>query len=368
MKKRKLKIKNIIIMVLIIIILCLLLKPKNYLVDYKINDYNVKEQYNKDTKEYYFQISNDHYYYEYYIQSNYKLNRKLIKNINEVSNDKYYCIIPQIKDLTSVPLCNNGTINVDYNLVDEDIKNSFNISQQKSVESKNVDNITIYNTINKKYLLWNYHNFIYINNDEDKTLSLFDADYYNIKLAKIIGEYLLIPNYDQGYEFNEFIIINLKTLKTKKWKIKYDISVDSYILGSYDKSIYLVDKNNLIEYEIVPSHQKIRIVGTSTKDGTIYQNGFNKISLNKLVQEEYKFIYNNSYHYIIDDNMLFMNTNNSKTLISNKNVKFIVYEGKFEVYYLVDQDLYYYNQELGEVKLMTNFEWNFNFQNMIFPY
>ena len=54
--------------------------------------------------------------------------------------------------------------------------------------------------------------------------------------------------------------------------------------------------------------------------------------------------------------------------ISENKVKDIVYYDNESVYYLVDDILYKYSSEYGEVKIMSDFEWNFNYNNMIFVY
>ncbi len=47
-------------------------------------------------------------------------------------------------------------------------------------------------------------------------------------------------------------------------------------------------------------------------------------------------------------------------------VKEIVYSTEDTVYYLEGDTLYYYNDSDGEVLVISNFEWNFNYKNMIF--
>src|SRR5574344_748566 len=255
MKRRRLKYKNILLLSLIVIIIfVIIVKPKNYTKNYQVDNYSIQEQYNKQKKEYYFNINNDKLHFEYYIESNYHIARKLIKSIKEYTDNKYVCITLSINNISTIHLCNNGITNIDYHLVDDEMLNNLSIKANDSVTPTSNDNINIFNLVNKKYLIWNYHNFKYISSTESKDINIFNTDYYNISLAKVIGDYLIILNYDQVYEFNEFILINLKNLKTKTWKIKYDISLDSYVLGIHDKSLFLVDKNSKIEYELVPSY------------------------------------------------------------------------------------------------------------------
>jgi hypothetical protein len=113
----------------------------------------------------------------------------------------------------------------------------------------------------------------------------------------------------------------------------------------------------------------MRIVGTNSKKGIIYNNDKEtKISLTKLTSEEQSFTYDNNYKFIIKDNTLYLQNIDSsiKTKISNNTVDKIVYINNDNVYYLVKDTLYFYNLTYGEVALITYPEWEFNNDNVIF--
>ena len=146
--------------------------------------------------------------------------------------------------------------------------------------------------------------------------------------------------------------------------------MDSYILGKYNKSIYLVDKKNKVEYEIVPYRKRMRIVGNKNKDGIIYQDEFKNVSMNKLTSKELTFTMTNAYNYVIDNNKLYLKLYNSdnKLLINDlENIK-IIDQIDDNLHYLSNDILYSYNLYSGSKKLMNYFEWNFNNDNMIFIY
>lgn len=361
--------KKILLSLLIFIALLIsFLWPKNYSINYKIDGYNIHEEYLKSSKEYYFTISNDKLNFDYYVKNKYLHHKKLITNITEFNESNTTCIEPKITSLKSIPLCNDGTNYIDYHLVNDKMKeNILKYFDDANSDSSKIDNISIYNLLNKKYFLWQYNSFKFISNNKSQDIKLFNNDYYNIDLATMINNLLIIPNYDESYNFDELFIINLDTLKVNIWKINYSISYDSYVIGTYNKSIYLVDKKNKIEYEIVPHVKKIRIVATSNKDALIYDSRFKKINFNLLTQENIHFNYNYNTNYEVKDNKLYLISNN-ETLISSRFVNRIVKSNDFEVYYLSDDTLYYYNIYQGETKVMSNFEWNFNSENLIFPY
>lgn len=367
MKKKRVKQIIILSIIVISIIIFNLVKDKHYEVEYKINGYNIVENYNH--KLYTFRISNDDNAFSFLKDIKYVKKHKLINNIEEIKLDNDYCLVIQSDYFTYNPLCVVDNEEVDYHLVSDEMKEKLNIKDLEEVEDNVYNNIKVNNLLDYNYLVWNYKGFDLISKDEIKTINVLDNDTYDIPLTKIVNNYLLIADYDSKYSFSKFYVINLLKGSKEEFKIKYDISFDSYILGSYDKSIYLVDKKNKIEYEIVPHKKKIRIVGTENKQGTIYtSNGFEKISLAKLVSKEYSFYDDNRYDYKILDNKLYQVINNDKLLVSNKEIRDIIMINKDTVLYLVDDTLYLYNNLYGETKVMSNFEWNFNYKNNIYFY
>ena len=369
--RRRLKVKKkvLVILLIILVVLVFIFKPRSYNKTYSRDNYNIYEEFNNNKKEYYFKISNDDVSFDFYLDSNKMFGKGKIKEIKEFKNDRYTCIIPIINKKDTYPLCYSSVTKIDYHLVDYTLKEQFKEYIKDTNNIKDTyENIDINNLVNKSYLIWTYNGFISIKNNDYKKISLFNKDYYDISLATIVSNYMIIPNYDQEYNFSEFYIINLKNMNVEKWDTKLEISYDSYILGTYKDSVFLVDKKNKKEYEYVPKKKKIRIVGSEGKNGTIYNNKFEKININKLVSENNTFNYGYSYNYTLDNNMLLMNTTNDKTLISNKSVTKIISSNNNYVYYLCDGVLYYYDRYLGEVMVMSKFEWNFNNSNVIYPY
>ena len=73
------------------------------------------------------------------------------------------------------------------------------------------------------------------------------------------------------------------------------------------------------------------------------------------------------YHYDINHGLYVSYLENStRKKISDKEIKEIVAALDNKVYYISGCSLYYYTEATGEVEVMTFFEWNFNYKNMIF--
>ena len=375
-KKYKLKKSAIVILVLFILLIVALIlfiislfKTKSYSLEYNIDKYEINENYDNKDKYYYYEITTDKITYEFIHNSEYHKEKQLIKEVKEYNDGDYTCLKVESDYITTYPLCSYKNQLIDYHLTSETLQDKLSeYYKTPKVIYKKHDNYTIYNN-NLDLLVWSYKGFNYISEDKIKFIKIFDKDIYEIPLATKINNYILIPDYEQEHNFNKVYILNLETLKVEKWKLKYDISFDSYILGTNDKSIFLIDKKNQQEYELVPHKQKMRLLASSNDKGTVYEEGsINKVSMNKLVSKEQQFTYKQNYKYILKNKTLYLSYLNSsnKIKVSEKKIDKIVYSNNDEVYYLIDYTLYRYSLKYGEEKLISYSEWEFNSNNLIF--
>ena len=161
----------------------------------------------------------------------------------------------------------------------------------------------------------------------------------------------MIADYEEKYNFSRVYVINLKNDKYDTWKLDYDISFDSYVLGVNDKSVYIMDQKNKIEYELVPEKKKMRIVASNNKKGIIYVDGKEeKISLDVLSSSRKNFTSYTNYHYSLKNNKLYLTymDHDNKMRVSDHNVTSIISTHNDIVYYLVDDTLYSYSPSDGE--------------------
>ena len=341
------KIRLLILIIFFAFLVIYFVIPKSYTKEYKIQDMIIKEKYLKNHNRYNITITYQDKNYDLNFTHKY-LGKKIVKDVKVIDD----CIIPTIKDIKEIPLCQDKY----FTLKDSEELNNYLENYEES--SKQIDNINIYNLVNHKYLIWNYNSFKYIDDKEIKDINIFNNDYYNISLAYKVNDYLVIPNYDNSYNFNEIIIININNLKKDIWKLNFDISFDSYILGSLDNTLYLVDKKNKVEYSLDIKNKKLKTIGNETTDGKIYNNNsLETISMNKLINNNLSFKYSLDQEYILEENTLYLKTLNNKILIKD-NINKIIYSDNNYVYYLIDNDLYYFDY----------FKGNINNDNVIFIY
>ena len=375
MKKYRLKKSAVIFMFLILIfiisvimIIFSLIKDKSYSLEYNLDDFGVSENYIADSKAYYYQIFNKDITYDFMYHSKLVKDTKLIKDIELYTYEDYTCITIESDYIESNPLCALKKEQIDYRLTPVELE--LPIRKKAIEDDTEYENYHIYNN-DERLLIWNYKGFNYLNKDKIEKINIFSKDIYNVSLIARVNNYVIVPDYEQEYSFNRIYVINLDNLKVDTWKIKYDISFDSYILGTNNKSIFLVDKKNKIEYELAPHKKKMRINAQDNRNGIIYKEGeLERESVNSIINTKQVFTYKNDYKYTIEDQKLYLTylDKKEKTLISNNDIKEIVYINEDSVYYLVDDTLYKYNLEYGETKLVTFSEWNYNYQNSIIVY
>ena len=354
-----------IISILFIIFLITYFSPREYSLDYKKDGVKIHEYYSKKDKYYKLSFNYKNSVYEFIAFDEYSKNRKLIDRIKTIEVGEYTCLIPESKELVTYPLCKQGSENISYHLVDGlSEKINANLYQTLPPKKSKYKNIEINALNDKTFLIWNYSGLDIINKEENKSVEIFGKDVYDISLAYLLNDYFVIPDYENDYRFHKIYLYNLKKHELSVWKLNNYIYFDSYILGSKNESLFIFDRKDKKEYEIVPHKEKIRTISPK-----VLSNGeWKKVSSQKLLNNKISFSEKEIIKYEIIDYKLYKIHNNYKELISKQKVKSIISYNQDEVYYLVDDSLFLFTEAYGEVKLMTFFEWNFNYENKIFVY
>lgn len=366
-KLHKIKKRNLFFFIFIIVCLVYgIFHSKNYEMEYSVENVHIIEKFNKQEKtyEFLFKIKEKEFFVA--LEHNDIHSKKIIKRVEVKEKDGNLCILPQSKALNLYPLCFINNEYVSYHLIEEE--DLIDSSYQKEIvsEEKSFHNIKIYDLNDKIYYIWNYEGFYILSNQENKEIKLFKEDIYNLPLVMKVNQNLLVADYDAKYAFNKFYVINSKKDKVKEMNLEKEISFESYFLGSANKKAYLVDKKNKIEYEINPQKLRIENITKNNQGRILNQDVWEPVSMNLLVSKDMNFTHNTITEFKIENNTLYKVQGNYQTKISNQSVKDIIYFEKDTVYYLVGEKLYYYNDTDGEVLVLSNFEWNFNYKNMIY--
>lgn len=345
MKKHRLLIFILIVIFLFYIFINYL--PKNYTFTYEVSDLKITEEYDKEKNAYYFKIDDDKIKIDYALYSKYYNKRKLIKEIN-IKDDCYYF---------------KSDVTLDFHVCQKN--NKYYSSYYNEIKSDDVidtyANINFYKKTDDHIFIWNYKNFLVLNDGEKEEVSLFDKDLYELSLITKYNEYLAIPDYNETYNFNKLYLINSDNLKIKELKLDRKIYFNSYILGIDKKYLYIYDLEVEKIYKVNLSDGEVEIAPYALKNDDKWED----VSPNKLNKKNLAFQEKEKYFaFIIKNNSLYYKTPINEIHLTSLKVKHIVYQNATEAYFISDDILYYVNLENGIYKIAQNSEWNFNFKNI----
>ncbi len=369
-KQKRRRIALAILIFFITFIIYLIVHPRDYQKQYERDEYQILEIYDKALKAYTYQIQKEDQTYVFLTNEKYSPQKERIKSIETLEEENTHCIIPTLENQKIYPQCFMNGTQVDYHLVPEKMKEHFDEALLTTVnaQTNTYERIDIKNIDDVTYYVWNYKGFYKINKKETKTIPLFEEDVYDISNVIKANDYIIIPDYHADFYLNKLYLLNTKDDKLTTWEFKDTLYHDGYNLGVHKNAVYYVDKKNNIEWEINPKKKKMTKIGTNKKDGKIWNNGkWENIQMNELVNETHQFSDERKYTYQISQGLYvtYQNSENKK-LISTKEIKEIVYTIEDKVYYLAGDTLYAYSEQQGEVPVLSYFEWNFNYHNMIF--
>jgi len=341
--------------------------PRDYTIEYNIINFRVREIYNHSLKNYIFLIEYEDITFPLIVLDQYSKARNLVSNIDKYEDEDTICIGVTVND-NLYPICHHEDSLIDFRLIPdftEEIFPTLFIDHSEEVIST-FESLKIYNYLDNSYYIWNYKGYYYINSEFKRTYNLIDTDNYNNALGHKINNFLITPNYDKKFYFNEYFILNNKNSELSSFKLGEEISYNSYYLGNYNDDVHLVDKKSKKQYKINIRRKRLQVIGTESRGGTWYNNGWESISLNRLVNREHSFIKDQIFNYELVDGTLYYLVDDFRIKVSSNEIKHIVYINHDEVYYIVNNILYMYSPYNGEVKLIESHEWNFNYQNKIF--
>lgn len=354
MKTNSILKKHLLICIVIILLFALFIylyfKPTNYKLEYNINNVAIVEEYNKTDDLYYFTLSYKNMEYKLLSLDNYTTKRKLIADIQITEENDSVCLDVNSQNIQLYSVCSkNAEYFFDFQL------NDFTIND-------NYENINIDTLDDNKYLLWNYNEFIFLDNQNKDKLEIFNRDIYNLNLYYIYENYLLVPDYDSDYKFDKFYLINVDNKKITEIKLRFELYFDSYFLGNYKDNIYIFDNKAEQLYYINISKKEIY----KSKNQILVNGNWENISTQKLKNDKSKFKTEVLWEYTLDNGNLYLEYNNFKVKVTNFLVSQIIKTNGLEVYFVANDILYKYDPYHNLQAIMQYSEWNFNSQNMIF--
>lgn len=291
----------------------------NYVVNTNENNFEVKEIYTVNTKDeknnYYFEININNTKFDYQTFNSFNMASKIVKDIYYFKGE-YECILPVFMNNTILSdiICKKGDNYYNYhdlkgnseldNFASQLEQYGYNIKnfENNSTEVKTVNGVTYYNNLfGGHYVALESYKGLNVLNNSMYSRELFSKDVYTKSISGYIGKYYIVADYMKDTKFNVFTIVNLVNGKVSNISYDYDISLDSYILGTYDNSIYIMDKSTMKEYELNIATKTIIEVGNKEigikiyKDNNAeYDNAYNVVNNNLTFASYVENTFNNS--------------------------------------------------------------------------
>lgn len=284
----------------------------NYIVDTNENSFEVKEIYtvntNKEKNNYYFEISINNTTFDYQTFKSFNMASKIVKDIYYFKGG-YECILPVFMNQTILSdiICKKGDNYYNYrdlrgnaeldNFANGLTEYGYKIEnyENNSTEVKSVNGVTYYNNlIGSHYVALESYKGLNVLNKSMYRREIFSKDVYSKSISGYVGKYYIVADYMKDTKFNVFTIVSLIDGKVTKISYDYDISLDSYILGTHENSIYIMDRSTMKEYELNVATKTIIEVGNKEIGIKIYKNN--------------NFEYDNAYN-VVNNNLTFASYN-----------------------------------------------------------
>lgn len=273
---------------------------------YKIStdgiDYEVKETYiarhktsghsATDKNNYYYEIkSNDKIIFSFKLVGNYTGVEKFIKELKIYKNNDLICAYPVFKDKTESldVLCNNGDKYYLYGTAKgQDAGLDAFVTNLKvlgyvhpswdaaNLEIKKVGAFELYSkniSEDQNLTIWQYKGFYRMTSRGENYFSLNTSDQYEATLTTMVNQYYVIPDYKETYKFTRMFVTNLISGSMDTLDLGVTIPYDSFIQGVADNKIYIVDRGNKIQYTIDIYSKETKVVGDIYNSTKYYNNG-----------------------------------------------------------------------------------------------
>ena len=344
--------------------------------------------------------------FKFQIDHSFSKGNQVINSIKHYQDDNTECILPLFKNnevLLDIICYENNQYTFYYNLKGKNAEldkyvlglKEYKLSQFTDIlQSEEIDGVPIYkrNLIDNHYIAVQYNKGI-LNVSKDFNsviymMSLYSRNEANPKLSAFTDEYYVVADYNRTRDFNKISVVNLTRLKqaTSSITANKPISMNSYIQGVVDGKVYLYDKDNKIQYEIMPykgtlathkgSNMKYYNKGTwevldaaKADDGILfaYEKEENTAydRYDKVGSEiGYYYMYKkNGDHYDVYRRSI-QDEDSTIYLFATKTINHICYVGDY-VYFVNGKTLQVYNNEFGvrsilEYNALENINFEFN--------
>ena len=355
------------------------------------------------TDGYYIELNFDGNVIPFKVYKKYSKRKRMVNNVDIYYGDSYVCAQISLKNKpneTDIKCVRNGVVYYYSAIKGYDAKldgliASSNYDSTKYINDEFVstkENVAYYpnNYINNQNIALAAYKGAYLFGKNvtggARYLQLFDKDQYSKSLETLVDSYYVVANYNDVHEFIGFYAINLATGDKTEIKGADAISFNSYIQGSVDGKMYLIDIDNKIQYSVEPKRRGIEFVGNANTGAQVYtKDGWVTKNMNEVIDARMKFensdttVFNGVQYdkvKVIDDSLYYLykangnrynvymvykeDSNYTKNYVfTTTDINRVSYIGG-DVYYIYDDEIRLFTTNNGTRKLVKNNEIRYN--------
>ncbi|MCI8445016.1 MAG: hypothetical protein HFG15_01120 [Bacilli bacterium] len=245
----------------------------------------------QEIDHYYFDIEIGDMKFSYQILDDFHQKKEIIDDIKYLSDHNYQCFLPVFKGetiLTDIICKGSDDIYYPYQSIDQPSKKlktwvqsleKHGYDKRQYQDRRNVhttvDLLTFYSDNQQENFEFGITSYkgIYIFDQKMKNVELFDHDVYQRELSAFVGEYYVVANYNESYDFNTFYMVRLKDGKQQTITTNQLISHDSYLAGVVGDEVYIIDRGNKRQYVLSTSKKTIKEIGNEADGMRYYEKG-----------------------------------------------------------------------------------------------
>lgn len=247
------------------------------------------------------------------IYNTYSKRQKIVKNVTFFEDNNNVCAYVELKEEetnSNIKCIRNG---IAYDYIDFKGKSSkidsmidelkIDFSRFQSDKSKTItkfSNMSVYPNDfpkNMYMILENYRGVYLLGSEVNnyiRTIQFFNQDVYNPVLSAVVGKYYVVANYNANHEFHEFHLLNLVVGDTTKFKFDSYISFNSFVQGVHDNKLYIVDKDNKVQYVVDPYKKTVNVNTDINNMAEVYKNGKREaVNVNEIIDK--KIVFTNEF-------------------------------------------------------------------------
>ena len=370
------------------------------------NSYMVKENYKKEKNFHmYSLLIEDKDKNVFAAIYNVDLNRssRIIKDVKEYSDGNLICIAPILKDkkienlsctldkkqvsVSYLHQIGNTSINKFVDNLKQDgytFNNEIDLNNNISSTTSNIS--TFDNLEDNLYVtMWGYKGIYLLNQNKIEYKDYLSKDSYFNTYSILCDKYYVSLDTDES-EIGAFYVANIKDGGKAHIDFDFSLSKNSYINGIYKGKIYITDIDRRVEYAINPATEKIEEVGSGKKSKYFDGESLKEVDISELVNEKKYFIYEKIDEKISSkysglnliyshDSYYYKDSNNNVYQVLKDFPDYKILLFKFDdfkemkvvnnnVFGIVGDTVYMYNNNIGLRKVAQNRELVYNYQNI----